>query len=123
MLILDVRTWWSSIHQMMRKLINNVTLTFLDCNAGRALDFLDQIDDFIFQNEDLSTLALTKVEWESIMQVAGWLKAFRSATTQMSMTKQSMLSTAHAIFCGLQDKVRDALSSLPEMASLLRTRS
>ena len=46
------------------------------------------------------------------MQVAGWLKAFQLATTQMSMTKQSMLSTAHAIFRGLQDKVCDALSAL-----------
>ena len=112
---------------MMRKLINNVTLTFLDCNAGRALDFLDQIHNFIFQNEDLSNLALTKAEWESITQVAGWLKAFQLATTQMSMTKQSMLSTAHAIFRGLQDEVHDALRSLPDstlkMASLLRTRS
>ena len=104
---------------MMRKLINNVTLTFLDCNAGRALDFLDQIDDFIFQNEDLSNLALTKAEWESITQVAGWLKAFRSATTQMSTTKQSMLSTAHAIFRGLQDEVRNALCSLPDSTSLM----
>ena len=102
---------------MMHKLINNVTLTFLDYNTGQALDFLDQIDDFIFQNEDLSNLALTKAEWESITQVAGWLKAFRSATTQMSMTKQSMLSTAHAIFRGLQDEVRDALCSLPDSTS------
>jgi hypothetical protein len=49
--------------------------------TGRALDFLAEIDDFIFQNEDLRNLALTEAEWESITQVAGWLKAFRSATT------------------------------------------
>ena len=66
MLILDVRTRWSSTHQMMRKLINNVTLPFVDHNTGQALDFLDQIDDFIFQNEDLSNLALTEAEWESM---------------------------------------------------------
>jgi hypothetical protein len=53
--------------------------------TGRALDFLAEIDDFIFQNEDLRNLALTEAEWESITQVAGWLKAFRSATTQMSI--------------------------------------
>ena len=73
-----------------------------------------EIDDFIFQNEDLCNLALTEAEWESITQVAGWLKAFQSATTQMSTTKQPMLLTAHAIFCGLQDKVRNTLSSLPD---------
>ena len=51
---------------MMHKLINDVTLTFVDHNTGQALDFQDQIDDFIFQNEDLSNLALTEAEWESI---------------------------------------------------------
>jgi len=113
MLILDVRTRWSSTHQMMRKSIYNVvSFTFVYCDIGRVLDFQVEIDDFIFQNEDLRNLALTDAEWESITQVAGWLKAFRSATTQMSMTKQPMLSTAHAIFRGLQDEVRDALSSL-----------
>ena len=66
MLILDVRTRWSSTHQMMRKLIDDVTSTFVDHDTGRALDFLNQIDDFIFQNEDLSNLALTEAEWESI---------------------------------------------------------
>lgn len=101
MLILDVRTRWSSTHQMMR----------------RALDFRTEIDDFIFQNEDLANLALSEAEWGSITQVAGWLKAFRSATTQMSTTKESMLSTSHAIFRGLQDEVRDALRSLPDSAS------
>ncbi|KAH9044094.1 hypothetical protein EDB83DRAFT_2204473, partial [Lactarius deliciosus] len=64
-------------------------------------------------------LALTEAEWGSITQVAGWLKAFRSATTQMSTTKQPMLSTAHAIFRGLQDEVRNALRSLPDSASPL----
>ncbi|KAI0285204.1 hypothetical protein BC826DRAFT_883585, partial [Russula brevipes] len=81
------------------------------------LDFQVEIDDFIFQNEDLRNLTLTDAEWESITQVAGWLKAFRSATTQMSMTKQPMLSTAHAIFRGLQDEVCDALSSLLDSTS------
>ena len=92
---------------------------FFNHGTGQALDFLTEIDDFIFQNEDLATLALTEVEWESITQVAGWLKAFRSATTQMSTTKQPMLSTAHAIFRGLQDEVRNALRSLPDSTSLM----
>jgi hypothetical protein len=114
MLILDVQTQWLSTHQMMHKSINNVTLTLIDHDTGCALDFLDQIDNFIFQNEDLSNLVLTEAEWESITQVAGWLKAFWSATTQMSTTKQPMLSTAHAIFCGLQDEVCHTLHSLPD---------
>jgi hypothetical protein len=80
---------------------------------------MDQIDNFICQNEDLSNLVLTKAEWESIMQVAGWLKAFWSATTQMSMMKQSMLSTTHAILHGLQDEVHDDLCSLPDLTSLM----
>jgi hypothetical protein len=83
----------------------------------RALNFLAEIDDFIFQNEDLRNLALTEAEWESITQVAGWLKAFRSATTQMSTTKQPMLSTAHAIFRRLQDEVCNALRSLLDSTS------
>ena len=84
-------------------------LRFVNHGTGRALDFMTEIDEFIFQNEDLTNLALTEAEWASITLVAGWLKAFRSATTQMSTTKQPMLSTAHAIFRGLQDEVRNAL--------------
>jgi hypothetical protein len=103
---------------MMRKLINNITsLTLVNYATGRALDFQTEIDDFVFQNEDLANLALTEAEWASITQMAGWLKAFRSATTQMSTTKQPMLSTAHAIFRGLQDEVHDALRSLPDSTS------
>ena len=94
-------------------------LTFVNHGTGRALDFMTEIDEFIFQNEDLTNLVLTEAEWASIIQVAGWLKAFRSATTQMSTTKQPMLSTAHAIFRGLQDDVRDALRSLPDSTSLM----
>jgi hypothetical protein len=92
---------------------------FVEHYTGRALDFMVEIDDFIFQNDDLRHLTLSESEWESITQVTGWLKAFRSATTQMSTTKQPMLSTAHAIFRGLQDEVRNALRSLPDSTSSL----
>ena len=44
--------------------------------------------------------------------VASWLKAFRSATTQMSSTKTPTLSHVHAIFCGLQDELKDILRAL-----------
>ncbi|KAF8808769.1 hypothetical protein BYT27DRAFT_7222778 [Phlegmacium glaucopus] len=73
MLILDVKTRWSSTHQMMS-------------------------------------------DWEVISQVANWLKAFRSATTEMSKTKEPMLSTVHAIFWGLQDHIRSILTELPDSA-------
>ena len=52
-------------------------------------------------------------EWESIDLVATWLKNFRSATTQMSATKKPMLSTTHAIFCGLQEDLRNIIRNLP----------
>ena len=78
-----------------------------------------EIDDFIFQNNDLRNLTLSESEWQLITQVTGRLKAFRSATTQMSTTKQPMLSTAYAIFRGLQEDVRNALRSLPDSTSSL----
>jgi hypothetical protein len=43
-----------------------------------------------------------------------WLKVFRSATTEMSRTKQSMLSTTHAVFRGLQDHLRLIIKTLPD---------
>lgn len=53
-------------------------------------------------------------EWLAITQVADWLKMFRSATTQMSATKgSSVLSTAHAVFRGLQEHVLKIFRDLP----------
>ena len=49
--------------------------------------------------------------------VASWLKAFRSATTQMSSTKTPTLSHVHAIFRELQDKLKDILCALPNLVS------
>lgn len=43
-----------------------------------------------------------------------WLEIFRAATTQMSATKTPMISTTHAIFRGLQDKLKAILGSLPD---------
>jgi len=43
-----------------------------------------------------------------------WLQSFREATTQMSTTKQSMLSTTHAVFRGLQDDIKNILKDLPD---------
>lgn len=38
---------------------------------------------------------------------------FRVATAQMSATNIPMISTAHAVFRGLQDQLRHILTSLP----------
>ena len=51
--------------------------------------------------------------WASIALVTQWLKSFWSATTQMSSTKTSMLSTTHAIFCGLQEDIWLSITSHP----------
>jgi hypothetical protein len=91
-------------------------------SLGRALDFAEEIDDFVGRNRDLRALELDPNDWAAISQVAGWLKAFRSATTEMSKTKEPMLSTVHAIFRGLQDHVSSTLRELPDSApSQLRT--
>ena len=103
MLILDVRTRWSSTHQMLRKFFflsrSSIDLFFI----GRALDFSKEIDTFTGSNRDFRSLELDPAEWEAITLVYNWLKAFRSATTEMSTTKKPMLSTVHAIFRGLED--------------------
>ena len=55
-------------------------------------------------------------DWEAITLVTHWLKSFRSATTQMSATKHSMLSSTHAIYRGLQESLRQSLQELPNDA-------
>ncbi|KAF8440933.1 hypothetical protein L210DRAFT_3400461 [Boletus edulis BED1] len=97
MLILDVKTWRSSTHQMLR----------------RAMDYHSVIDDFVAKNRELRKHELQDEDWKAIALVAHWLKLFQSATTQMSTTKHPMLSWTHAIFRGLQDSLADSLSSLP----------
>jgi hypothetical protein len=97
MLILDVRTRWSSTHQMLR----------------RALDYRQTIDSYASRSRDLHPFSLSEEEWASISMVSSWLKSFRSATTQMSATKIPMLSTTLAIFRGLQDDIKNILRGLP----------
>ena len=62
-------------------------------SSGQALDFAGEIDSFVGQNRNLQALELDQNDWVAISQVARWLKAFRSATTEMSKTKEPMLST------------------------------
>jgi hypothetical protein len=85
-------------------------------HLGRALDFAKEIDDFVGCNHDLRALELDANDWATISQVAGWLKLFQSATTEMSRTKEPMLSTVLAIFRGLQDHVSSILRELPDSA-------
>jgi len=52
-----------------------------------------------------------------IIQVTEWLGAFQAATTQMSTSKQPMLSTTLAIFRGLQEHIKLIYSDLPASTS------
>jgi len=52
-----------------------------------------------------------------IIQVTEWLGAFRAATTQMSTSKQPMLSMTLAIFRGLQEHIKLIYSDLPASTS------
>ena len=79
----------------------------------RALLYKIQLSSFVVVNRELRPLELTDEEWDGIILVAGWLRYFRDATTEMSATKRPMLSHTHAIFRGLQDSVRQALRDLP----------
>ena len=47
---------------------------------------------------DLRRFEMTPEDWEAVSLVTSWLKSFRSATTQMSITKRPMLLATHAIY-------------------------
>ncbi|KAJ6550101.1 ribonuclease H-like domain-containing protein [Mycena capillaripes] len=103
--ILDVKTRWSSTHQMLR----------------RAIDHCKIIDDFVGKHRDLHPLDLTDGDWDSIILVTGWLKSFRTTTTLMSTTKHPVLSFTHTIFRGLQEDLRTSIKNLPiSMPSVLQ---
>ncbi len=46
--------------------------------------------------------------------VTDWLKQFHLVTMEMSTTKTPMLSTMHATFRGLQQHIKEILTSLPD---------
>ncbi|KAF7346964.1 Transposase-like protein [Mycena venus] len=102
-LILDVKTRWSSTHQMLR----------------RALDLRKGIFTYVGEdgeNPDLTPYTLSATEWAALTQVTDWLEAYRYATTKMSATKQPMLSTTHACFRWLQDHLKTTIAALPQSA-------
>lgn len=84
--------------------------------AGRALDYRNIINAFVAKVRDLRKYELSSEDWDAVKLVTGWLKSFRSATTQMSATKTTTLSSTHAIFRGLQEDVRKAIAGLPQTA-------
>lgn len=67
---------------------------------------------------ELQDFELSDADWKAIELLTRWLKTFHSTTTQMSMTKISMLSMMHAIFWELQDHLKKMLQSLPDGISL-----
>jgi len=109
MLILDMKTQWSSTHQMMHKFLSYVwqSCSLSIHNTGHTLQFQKEIDNFVGHNHDLRFLELDEEEWDAIAQVVDWLMAFQSATMQMSTSKTPMLSMTHAIFRGLQEHIRE----------------
>ncbi|KAJ6559621.1 hypothetical protein B0H19DRAFT_944872, partial [Mycena capillaripes] len=113
MLILDVRTRWSSTHQMMSECEFISQGRTNDKIIGRAIDYRSVIDNFVAKNRDLRHLELSDADWDAIMMVTGWLKSFRTATTTMSTTKKPMLSFTTTIFRGLQDDLRTTIKNLP----------
>jgi hypothetical protein len=112
-LILDVRTRWSSTHAMLGKscLTWAVNLTHSHVTE-RALLFRKAVDRYAVVSR-LTDLELSSDDWAAIEVVAKWLKLFRTATTLMSSTKESTLSWATTIFLRLQDHIHDQLEALP----------
>jgi hypothetical protein len=114
MLILDVKTRWSSTHQMLREFVLLNQTNLIPCFLGRALDYRQSVHSFVHSHTDLWPQLLSDEEWHTIDLVTTWLKSFRSATTQMSATRTPMLSTTHAIFRGLQEELCNTIRSLPK---------
>jgi len=83
---------------------------------GHALDHHEVIDSFVAKNRELCAFELSTANWDAVTLVTKWLKSFWSATTQMSTTKCSMLSSTHTIFRGLQDDLHNSLADLPDNA-------
>ena len=114
MLILDVKTQWSSTHQMLHVcyyfILWNVCLTWnrYYCHAT---------DSFAAQNKYLHAYELSEDDWKSIDLLSSWLMSCHSVTTQMFTTKILMLSTTHAIFQGLQEDIKGIICSLPATVS------
>jgi hypothetical protein len=81
---------------------------------GRAIQFRTAITGYVTNEPELRECKLSIAELDALILVTGWLKYFCSATTQISSTRQLMLSTTHTIFCGLQQHLKDSINALPQ---------
>ncbi|TDL20880.1 hypothetical protein BD410DRAFT_725041 [Rickenella mellea] len=90
----------------------SVKINFHITFPGRALLYRSEIDSFVVKNRELRKFELSSPDWDAIKMVCGWLQCFRDATTQMSATKDSTLSSVNAVFKRLQDQVRKTLRDL-----------
>lgn len=80
---------------------------------GRAIEYRAVVDSYVSRNRELHSCEMSASDWDNVSMVTGWLKTFRSATTEMSTSKKPMLSTTHAVFRGLQDEIKSILTHLP----------
>ncbi|KAJ7312326.1 hypothetical protein DFH08DRAFT_717787 [Mycena albidolilacea] len=102
MLILGVRTRWTSTHQMLRRPIHN----------------RDAITRYVDSTPDLCSFVLSEQDWAALQTVQSWLSEFRQATTEMSTTSKPMLSQTHIVFRGLQRTFKDIFSALPNTVDI-----
>jgi hypothetical protein len=89
----------------------------------RALKYRQTIDRYARQYDHER---LSESQWQAIEMVAGWLEAYRAATSYMSSTKQTTLSSVYSIFTALQGDLRERMHALnydmpPELAQSLRS--
>ena len=84
--------------------------------SERALERKVAIDSFLAKRSDLRHLELGPVEWKTIELVSTWLWLFRSATEEMSSSKNVTLSRVHKVFRSLQDHIKSLLSNLIDSA-------
>jgi hypothetical protein len=75
-----------------------------------------EIDRYVANNHDLRRHELRQEDWAAIASVTTWLRSFRDATVQMSMTRHPTLSHVQAIFHGLIDDIRASIQDLSPQA-------
>ena len=77
MLILDVKTRWSSTHQMLRKYLLYRYCCQLMPFIGWFLDFRSVINVHVAASDDLAQYRISTAEWDAITLVTGWLNGLQ----------------------------------------------